>query len=115
MKTGSLRKRIDLCSSRRKREIRAVSTFDVVRVCKAAHYHEALTNEKRARLPPNPIGMVELADTDRSQISGAFRSGYDGEEGGYDSENDGFGLGVITAAAGITDAITIAIAGGWRQ
>jgi mersacidin/lichenicidin family type 2 lantibiotic len=47
-----------------------VSKVDIVRAWKDEEYRASLTDAERAALPPNPAGLIELADEDMKAVLG---------------------------------------------
>lgn len=48
--------------------------IDITKAWKNAQYRESLTSEEYAQVPQNPIGALELADADLSNVTGACGS-----------------------------------------
>ncbi len=47
-----------------------MSDLDIVRAWKDEDYRLSLSEAERAQLPENPAGMIELSDTDLSEVNG---------------------------------------------
>jgi mersacidin/lichenicidin family type 2 lantibiotic len=50
-----------------------MSHVDVVRAWKDEAYRLSLSEAERAALPPNPAGLIELAEADLDNVSGGSR------------------------------------------
>jgi len=48
---------------------------DVIRAWKDQDYRDSLTEEQKAQLPENPVGLIELTDEDMSSVSGGCSCG----------------------------------------
>jgi mersacidin/lichenicidin family type 2 lantibiotic len=49
-----------------------VSEEDIIRAWNDEEYRSKLSDEEKAKLPPNPAGEVELTDEELSQIQGGL-------------------------------------------
>lgn len=49
--------------------------FDVIRMWKNELYRHSLSEEERSQLPGNPVGELEITDTDLRYIYGGLRPG----------------------------------------
>jgi mersacidin/lichenicidin family type 2 lantibiotic len=49
-----------------------VSEEDIIRAWNDEEYRSKLSDEEKAKLPPNPAGEVELTDEELSQIQGGM-------------------------------------------
>jgi mersacidin/lichenicidin family type 2 lantibiotic len=49
-----------------------VSEEDIIRAWNDEEYRSKLTDEEKAKLPPNPAGEVELTDEELRQIQGGM-------------------------------------------
>jgi mersacidin/lichenicidin family type 2 lantibiotic len=52
-----------------------VSEEDIIRAWNDEEYRAKLSDEEKAKLPPNPAGEVELTDEELSQIQGGIDPG----------------------------------------
>jgi mersacidin/lichenicidin family type 2 lantibiotic len=52
-----------------------VSEEDIIRAWNDEEYRSKLSDEDKAKLPPNPAGEVELTDEELSQIQGGIDPG----------------------------------------
>ena len=49
-----------------------MSEEDIIRAWNDEEYRSKLSDEEKAKLPPNPAGEVELTDEELSQIQGGM-------------------------------------------
>ena len=49
-----------------------MSDEDIIRAWNDEEYRSKLSDEEKAKLPPNPAGEVELTDEELSQIQGGL-------------------------------------------
>jgi mersacidin/lichenicidin family type 2 lantibiotic len=49
-----------------------VSEEDIIRAWNDEEYRSKLSDQEKAKLPPNPAGEVELTDEELSQIQGGM-------------------------------------------
>lgn len=49
-----------------------MSEVDIIRAWNDEEYRSSLSDEQRAKLPPNPAGEVELTDEELAQIQGGM-------------------------------------------
>jgi mersacidin/lichenicidin family type 2 lantibiotic len=47
-----------------------MSNADIIRAWKDEDYRASLSDEQKALLPENPVGLIELTDEDLSSVSG---------------------------------------------
>ena len=66
-------------------------SIDIARAWKDAQYRGTLTSKELAQLPENPVGALELTDSDLASVSGAYSIGVPGAGGCC-----GTGLGLNT-------------------
>jgi mersacidin/lichenicidin family type 2 lantibiotic len=52
-----------------------VSEEDIIRAWNDEEYRSTLSDEEKAKLPPNPAGEIELTDEDLAQIQGGLDPG----------------------------------------
>ena len=52
-----------------------MSDEDIIRAWNDEEYRSKLSDEEKAKLPPNPAGEVELSDEELSQIQGGLNPG----------------------------------------
>ncbi|HEY9674768.1 MAG TPA: mersacidin/lichenicidin family type 2 lantibiotic [Waterburya sp.] len=57
-----------------------MSHEDIIRAWKDPEYRMSLSEEKRAQLPENPAGLIELTDGEMGLVGGGY--GDDGGDGG---------------------------------
>lgn len=47
-----------------------MSNVDIIRAWKDEDYRASLSDDQKALLPENPVGLIELSDEDLSSVSG---------------------------------------------
>lgn len=47
-----------------------MSHIDIIRAWKDEEYRNRLSEAERAQLPKNPVGLIELGDTDMESVAG---------------------------------------------
>jgi mersacidin/lichenicidin family type 2 lantibiotic len=48
-----------------------MSIVDIIRAWEDREYRESLSEEERAKLPENPVGLIELTEEEMTEIVGA--------------------------------------------
>lgn len=59
-----------------------MSKNDAIRALKDEKYRLSLSEEERANLPTNPVGLVELSDVDLMSVIGGAEIDQPGDGGG---------------------------------
>jgi mersacidin/lichenicidin family type 2 lantibiotic len=49
--------------------------LDIIRAWEDPEYRKSLSAEQRAKLPPNPVGEIELTEDELTEVMGAAQSG----------------------------------------
>lgn len=60
--------------------------FDVTRAWKDETYRQSLSEEERSHLPENPVGEIELSESELEAIHG----GWNQNQGGQDISTNGY-------------------------
>jgi len=67
--------------------------IDIIRAWKDEAYRNSLTDDQRAKLPPNPAGIMQLTDADL----GAAAGGTEGELAPVERTSSGWTLGCCSS------------------
>jgi mersacidin/lichenicidin family type 2 lantibiotic len=52
-----------------------MNNIDIIRAWKDAEYRQSLTSDELKQLPANPVGEVELSESDLAQVVGGSTGG----------------------------------------